>query len=31
FDSGKSVFVEHQTAKSQMEERKARIRNRGKQ
>ncbi|EGR1161365.1 damage-inducible protein J, partial [Vibrio parahaemolyticus] len=25
------VFVEHQTAKSQMEERKARIRNRGKQ
>ncbi|ELB2899231.1 TPA: damage-inducible protein J, partial [Vibrio parahaemolyticus] len=25
------VFVEHQTAKSRMEERKARIRNRGKQ
>ncbi|MBS9924083.1 damage-inducible protein J, partial [Vibrio alginolyticus] len=24
-------FVEHQTAKSRMEERKARIRNRGKQ
>ncbi|HCM1327623.1 type II toxin-antitoxin system TacA family antitoxin [Vibrio parahaemolyticus] len=31
FDSGQSVFVEHQTAKSRMEERKARIRNRGKQ
>ncbi|CAM3815171.1 damage-inducible protein J [Vibrio aquimaris] len=28
FDSGESVFVEHQTAKSQMEERKTRIRNR---
>ncbi|EVU10652.1 putative relB protein, partial [Vibrio parahaemolyticus V-223/04] len=26
-----SVFLEHQTAKSRMEERKARIRNRGKQ
>ncbi|MDV6254357.1 damage-inducible protein J [Vibrio sp. EA2] len=31
FDSGKSVFVEHQSAKSRMEERKARIRNRVKQ
>ncbi|WP_420876437.1 hypothetical protein [Salinivibrio proteolyticus] len=31
FDSGNSVFVEHQTAKSQMEERKAKIRHRGKQ
>ncbi len=31
FDSGKADFVEHQNAKSRMEERKARIRNRGKQ
>ncbi|ELI6449145.1 damage-inducible protein J [Photobacterium damselae] len=29
YDQGKSVFIEHQVAKSQMEERKAKIRNRG--
>ncbi|HIF9173416.1 TPA: damage-inducible protein J [Photobacterium damselae] len=29
YDQGKSVFIEHQVAKSQMKERKAKIRNRG--
>ncbi len=31
FDSGKSSFVEHNSAKARMAERKAKIRNRGQQ
>ena len=31
FDSGKAVFVDHESAKSRMEERKAKIRKRGNQ
>ncbi len=30
FDSGKSVFIEHESARSRMAERKEKIRNRGR-